>query len=63
MVKLNFSPKDIEEFLNIIKLSGITTKHKKEVKRAIENYAKYILFRVDKKKSLEYFNKLQEING
>ena len=59
-VKLNFSPKDIEEFLNIIELSGISKGHKKEVKRAIENYAKYILFRIDKRRSLEYFSKLQK---
>jgi hypothetical protein len=37
--------------LNILELSGITKRHKKEVRRTLENYSKYILFVVDKEKS------------
>jgi len=41
-------------------LSGVTKKHKKEVERAVRNYVKYILFTVDKQKSLEYFKNLKD---
>jgi integrase/recombinase XerD len=40
-------------------LSGVTKKHKKEVERAVRSYSKYILFTVDKQKSLEYFKNLK----
>ena len=52
----NFTEEDIEEHLNFLELSGITKKHKKEVRRTLKNYGKYILFRVDKKTSLDYLN-------
>ena len=57
---LTFTPASIEEFLNIVELSGVTSKHKKEVERALNNYAKYILFTIDKQKSLSYFKSLLE---
>jgi integrase/recombinase XerD len=57
---LRITPNSIEEFLTIIELSGVTTKHKKEVERALNNYAKYILFRIDKQKSLSYFKLILE---
>jgi len=43
-----------------VELSGVTTKHKKEVERALNNYAKYILFTIDKRKSLLYFKTLKQ---
>jgi integrase/recombinase XerD len=57
---LNFFHSDIEEFLSVIELTGVTRKHIKEVKRALENYSKYILFSIDKTKSLNYFKSLQK---
>jgi len=57
---LEITPDSIEEFLNIVELSGVTSKHKKEVERALNNYAKYILFTIDKQKSLSYFKSLLE---
>ena len=57
--EFKFSSVEVEDFLQIIALSGVTKKHVKEVERALENYAKYILFTINKKNSLEYFQKLQ----
>jgi hypothetical protein len=57
---LRITPDSIEKFLNIIELSGVTSKHRKEVERALNNYAKYILFTIDKQKSLSYFKNLLE---
>ena len=56
---LKISDDILEEYLNIIELSGITFRHKKEVKRTLKNYSNYILFRLDKAKSLMYFKKNQ----
>ena len=57
-------PDDIlEEYLDILRLSGVTEGHIKEVKRALQNYQKYILFRLDKVKSIQYFKKLQKENS
>ena len=50
----------LEEYLNILKLSGVTEGHIKEVKKALQNYQKYILFKLDKGKSIQYFQKLQK---
>ncbi|UCD13393.1 MAG: tyrosine-type recombinase/integrase [Thermoplasmatales archaeon] len=41
-------------------LSGITKRHRKEVKRYLIHYAEYILYKPTKGKSLEYFKYLQE---
>ena len=57
--KPKISSVEIEDFLKIISLSGVTKKHMKEVKRALGNYAKYILFKINKINSLEYFQNLQ----
>ena len=46
--------------MDILELSGITFKHKKEVRRTLKNYSKYILFKLDKSKSLIYFKKLKD---
>ena len=45
--------------MDILRLSGVTEGHIKEVDRALKKYKKYILSVVDKKKSIKYFNKLQ----
>ena len=45
---LKFTSASIEEFLDIVELSGVTVKHKKEVERALQKYQEYILFRLDK---------------
>jgi len=37
----------------------VTEGHIKEVRRALQKYQKYILFKLDNKKSIQYFNKLQ----
>jgi len=37
----------------------VTEGHIKEVDRALQKYKKYILFKLDYKKSIQYFNKLQ----
>ena len=50
---------DLLEYLNIIELSGITNKHKKEIRRSLEKYLNYVDWRVDKTKSLQYFKQLQ----
>ena len=55
-----FSDDDIENFLSILELSGITSKHKKEVCRTLKNYSKYILFETNKVKSLSYFKHLKD---
>ena len=49
---------DLFEYLNIIELSGITKKHIKETKRALEKYLDYVKWKIDKPRSLAYFNKL-----
>jgi len=56
----SYSEDDIENFLNILELSGITSKHKKEVHRTLKNYSKYILFETNKVKSLSYFKHLKD---
>ena len=58
-----FSNTLLEEYLDIIRLSGVTEDHIKEVNRALQNYLKYILFTIDKGKSLRYFKKLQQENS
>jgi len=49
---------DLFEYLNIIELSGITKKHIKETKRALEKYLDHVNWTIDKSKSIEYFNSL-----
>jgi hypothetical protein len=46
--------------LDILELSGVTYKHVKEVIRILKKYTKYILFKIDKSKSLIYFKKLKD---
>jgi integrase/recombinase XerD len=50
---------DLFEYLNIIELSGITKKHIKETKRALEKYLNFVNWKIDKQRSLAYFNSLQ----
>jgi integrase/recombinase XerD len=50
---------DLFEYINIIELSGITEKHTKETKRALEKYLDYVNWTGDKTKSLAYFKQLQ----
>ena len=50
---------DLFEYLSIIELSGITKKHIKETKRALEKYLNFVNWKVDKQRSLGYFNSLQ----
>jgi len=50
---------DLFEYLNIIELSGITNKHKKETKRALLNYLNHIDWKIDKTKSLSYFKQIK----
>jgi len=59
----NFSNELLGEYLDIIRLSGVTEDHIKEVNRALQNYLKYILFTIGKSKSLRYFKKLQQENS
>ena len=49
----------LEEYLDFLRLSGVTEGHINEVNRALKNYKKYILSVVDKQKSLRYFRKLK----
>jgi len=51
---------DLNEYINIIELSGITEGHKKEVTRALENFLNYVDWKIDKTKSLVYFKHLQK---
>ena len=51
---------DINEYLTIVELSGVTEGHIKEVKRALRRYLKYVKYKPNKTKSLEYFKKLQQ---
>jgi len=50
---------DLFEYLNIIELSGITEKHIKETKHALEKYLDYVNWNLDKTTSLSYFKQLQ----
>ena len=50
----------IEEYLDILRLSGVTERHIKEVNRTLINYKKYILSVIDKQKSIQFFSKLQK---
>jgi hypothetical protein len=50
---------DLFEYINIIELSDITEGHKKETRRALENYLNYVNWKIDKSKSLDYFKQLQ----
>jgi integrase/recombinase XerD len=52
---------DLFEYLNIIELSGITEKHKKETGRALENFLDYVNWTIDKTMSLAYFKQLQSM--
>ena len=48
------------EYLEIVKLKGISDKHFYEVNRYLGRYLKYIGSRIDKSKSIVYFNKLKD---
>ena len=50
---------EVTEYLNILGLSGVTTDHLNEVKRALIRYLKYVNYKLDKAKSIEYFKKIQ----
>jgi integrase/recombinase XerD len=49
----------IEEYLDLLRLTGVSERHIKEVYRTLKNYKKYILSEVDYKKSIQFFSKLQ----
>jgi len=51
---------EVKEYIDIFELSGITKGHKKEVQRSIENYLKYLNYKINKKKSIIYFKQLQD---
>ena len=53
----------IGEYLTLLELRGVTKRHKKEVKRYLLNYKKYILSTIDKTKSMEYFKKMFKENS
>jgi len=50
----------LSEYLNIIKLKGLTNKHIREVKRYLTSYLQYTDYRIKKPKSLEYFTYLKD---
>jgi len=50
----------LSEYLNIIKLKGLTNKHINEVRRYLTSYLQYINYRIDKTKSLQYFAYLKD---
>ena len=50
----------LSEYLNIIKLKGLTDKHINEVKRYLLSYLRYTDNRINKLKSLEYFTYLKD---
>ena len=54
---------DLNEYLNTIELSGITTGHIKEVQRFLESYLNYIGYKIDKTKSISYFKRLKDNNS
>jgi len=56
---LRISDDILEEYLDIIRLRGVTEGHIKEVERFLQNYKKYILARLDKSKSIQYFKNLK----
>jgi len=49
---------DLFEYINIVELSGITIRHKKQVIMALESYLNYTKWKIDKTKSFEYFKLL-----
>ena len=50
----------VKEYLNITQLSGITNSHLYEIKRYLKHYLKYVSFKIDKTKSLQYFAYLKD---
>ncbi len=48
------------EYLDLVRLSGVTEDHIKEVNRMLTRYKKYILFKIDKQKTLNYLKKIQQ---
>ncbi len=56
---LRISDDILEGYLDILRLSGVTHRHIKEVRRALKSYQKYILSVIDKQKSIQFFSKLQ----
>jgi integrase/recombinase XerD len=50
----------LSEYLEIIKLKGLTNRHTNEVMRYISGYLQYTKYRIDKTKSLHYFAYLKD---
>jgi len=57
---LEVSKNKVLEYLEIIKLKGLTNRHINEVKRYITGYLQYTNNRIDKTKSLQYFAYLKD---
>jgi integrase/recombinase XerD len=54
------SKDNVEEFLNIRSLSGISNRVFDQVHSTIYHYIEYVDFKIDKKKSLQYFSNLKD---
>jgi integrase/recombinase XerD len=52
--------KTVDEYLDIKALSGVTNSHLYETKRFLNHYLKYVNFKIDKSKSLQYFAYLKD---
>ena len=50
----------LSEYLEIIKLKGLTNRHINEVMRYLTGYLQYTSYRIDKTKSLQYFAYLKD---
>jgi integrase/recombinase XerD len=50
----------VEEYINIKRLSGVSERHLYEVRRYLKHYLTYVSFNIDKRKSIEYLNLLQD---
>ncbi len=57
---LEVSENKVLEYLEIIKLKGLTNRHTNEVMRYLTGYLQYTNYRIDKPKSLQYFAYLKD---
>ena len=51
--------KELEEYIQIVKLRGLSDKHIYESKRFLNHYLEYVDYKIDKSKSIEYFGVLK----
>ena len=49
----------VEEYIQIVKLRGLSDKHIYESKRFLNHYLNYVDYKIDKSKSIEYFGVLK----